>query len=283
MPTPAQIKQALEVILCGKVFARAGRSRALLSYLIEQTLAGKGHQLKGYTIGIAVFGREPDFDPQDDNIVRINGGRLRKRLEKFYRTDEGKHCPVVIDLPKRSYVPQFYFNEDAVAASQVLSQASPQDVSEPAAQTTAQMSANSEAANDETSESLQPSSLNQNSAFDLTKPITRKQALLMSTAVVLSLLAIMAVLLLPGKNTTPVKSDKPVSAELQLADNFFGVQNYHQALKHYRSALAQDPDNIDLLRQIARCQLNLNQIAQANETLRKILILEAAEQGEPSR
>ena len=95
-------------MLASPTFSRADRSRQLLRYLVEQTLAGNGHQLKGYTIGIAVFERGDDFDPQEDNIVRVNGGRLRQKLDEYYQSEEGLKAEVVIELPDRSYLPRFF-------------------------------------------------------------------------------------------------------------------------------------------------------------------------------
>ena len=53
----------------------------------------------GYTLGIDVFDRDVDFDPQVDPIVRIEAGRLRRALERYYLT-EGKNDPIVIRIPK---------------------------------------------------------------------------------------------------------------------------------------------------------------------------------------
>jgi len=41
-----------------------------------------------------------------DTIVRVEAGKLRKRLEEYY-ADEGAAAPVRIEVPKGSYVPQF--------------------------------------------------------------------------------------------------------------------------------------------------------------------------------
>ena len=69
---------------------------------MEQTLAGQGERLKGYTVAIEVFGRPPDFDAQSDPLVRVEAGRLRRRLIEYY-ADEGRADPVRIDLPRGSY------------------------------------------------------------------------------------------------------------------------------------------------------------------------------------
>ena len=55
-----------------------------------------------------MFDRPADFDPKVDTIVRVEAGKLRKRLEEYY-ADEGAAAAVRIEVPKGSYVPQFQF------------------------------------------------------------------------------------------------------------------------------------------------------------------------------
>jgi adenylate cyclase len=49
-----------------------------------------------------VFGRPPDFDAQSDPLVRVEAGRLRRRLTEYY-ADEGRNDPVRLELPRGSY------------------------------------------------------------------------------------------------------------------------------------------------------------------------------------
>ena len=55
--------------------------------------------MKGYTIGVEVFGRPADFDAQSDALVRVEAGRLRRRLVEYY-AGEGAADPVRIELPR---------------------------------------------------------------------------------------------------------------------------------------------------------------------------------------
>lgn len=82
------------------------RQRRLLSYLVTEELEGRGDRLKAYTIATEALGRQKDFDPQQDSIVRVEIGRLRQALERYYLTD-GKNAPVVISIPKGQYRPVF--------------------------------------------------------------------------------------------------------------------------------------------------------------------------------
>jgi len=59
-----------------------------------------------------VFGRDKDFNPELDPIVRIQAGRLRRSLEKYYSV-EGKNDPVRFNIPLGSYSPLFIPNLDS--------------------------------------------------------------------------------------------------------------------------------------------------------------------------
>jgi len=78
----------------------------LLTYVVEATLKGEAANLKEVTIGIFLFGRQPDYDPKVDTIVRSQAWRLRAKLMKYYAT-EGVHDPVIVSLPKGHYIPIF--------------------------------------------------------------------------------------------------------------------------------------------------------------------------------
>lgn len=84
----------------------SARHRRFLSFVVEETLAGRADRLKAYTIATGAFGRADDFDPQQDSIVRIEAGRLRRALEHYYLTD-GAADRLRIVIPKGTYVPRF--------------------------------------------------------------------------------------------------------------------------------------------------------------------------------
>lgn len=100
------LKEQLARVRVSAGFNRAGRSERLLTYLVEQTIAGRAHYLKEYSIAVDVLERGPDFDPRGDPIVRVEASRLRNKLEVYYAT-EGRQDPLVISLPKGAYVPVF--------------------------------------------------------------------------------------------------------------------------------------------------------------------------------
>jgi hypothetical protein len=86
----------------------------LLRYLAKHALDHPGLPIKEYQIATEVFGRSDDFDPQVDSMVRVQAGRLRQKLAEYYGVD-GAEDPVVVELPKGTYVLSFH-HKPAVAA-----------------------------------------------------------------------------------------------------------------------------------------------------------------------
>ncbi|TCU21333.1 TolB-like protein [Rhizobium azibense] len=108
-PTPDDIRSQLDLIIASPEFPRVGRSAAFLIYVTEETLAGRAKRIKGYTIAVDVFNRNEGFK-QDDPVVRIEAGRLRRLLERYYLV-AGQNDPIRIDIPKGGYAPSFVWND----------------------------------------------------------------------------------------------------------------------------------------------------------------------------
>ncbi|MBI3470185.1 MAG: tetratricopeptide repeat protein [Candidatus Solibacter usitatus] len=102
----------MQKILASEPFAESERLRQFLRFTVDLTLQGGGMRIKEYLLGVEVFGKEESFDPRTDAIVRVQAGKLRSKLEKYYAS-EGCEDPVVIEYPKGSYVPTFKFREAA--------------------------------------------------------------------------------------------------------------------------------------------------------------------------
>jgi hypothetical protein len=118
------VRAQLERILASEVFSRSQQLRRFLSFIVEQRLAGEGHSLKESVLAHELYGKRTDFDGGTDPVVRVDARRLRDKLREYY---EGRSDPVVISLPKGSYVPIF----EATAAS--LAHAAPSVPPEPQA------------------------------------------------------------------------------------------------------------------------------------------------------
>ena len=101
------VRAQLERILASEVFSRSQQLRRLLSFIVEQRLAGQGHSLKESVLAHELYGKGTDFDGGADPVVRVDARRLRDKLREYY---DGRSDPVVISLPKGSYVPVFEAN-----------------------------------------------------------------------------------------------------------------------------------------------------------------------------
>ena len=105
-PPPEAVSQALEKILASQQFQNAESQKAFLRYVVSESLAGRGDQLKEYAIGVEVFQRREDYDPRYDNTVRLKAQKLRWSLARYYET-EGKDDQVCIGFRPRRYQPLF--------------------------------------------------------------------------------------------------------------------------------------------------------------------------------
>ncbi|HRW48618.1 MAG TPA: hypothetical protein P5333_13920 [Caldilinea sp.] len=105
-PAPQEIRIQVQRILNSPMFKDSEQLGSFLDYVIEEMLAGRADQIKQYTIAVKAFGRPTHFDPRADPIVRIEAGRLRRRLAQYYE-DFGAHDPLKITIPTGAYIPVF--------------------------------------------------------------------------------------------------------------------------------------------------------------------------------
>jgi hypothetical protein len=122
VPHEPEIRAALDRICASRPFAASRRLKSFLRFVVQRALEGRGHRLKGYTIGVEALGRPPDFDPQIDPIVRVEATRLRRALARYY-SGEGALDPIVIDLPLGRYTPTFRRLDARAGAAMVLRRA----------------------------------------------------------------------------------------------------------------------------------------------------------------
>ena len=104
--TNEKVRMHLQRILKTRSFADSIVLTRFLTFIVNETLEGRSHELKEYTIAVNALKKDPDFNPQIDSIVRIHAGRLRRALKEYYyeRTEKDG---VQIVVPKGSYIPAF--------------------------------------------------------------------------------------------------------------------------------------------------------------------------------
>ena len=105
-PTAQEVAEQLSRIVSSPHFRNSRRYPAMLSFLVDETLAGRADSLKERTLGVVVFGRKTDYDTAADPVVRVSAGEIRKRIAQYYQ-GQGSADPVCFELPVGSYVPQF--------------------------------------------------------------------------------------------------------------------------------------------------------------------------------
>lgn len=110
------VRAHLDTLLRSPHFDGSARSREFLHYVVEEVLAGRAGYLKQAAIAVEVFGRKPDFDAVIDPIVRVQAGRLRRSLERYYLL-AGDRDGLRIELPKGSYAPVFAQNRNSQTPS----------------------------------------------------------------------------------------------------------------------------------------------------------------------
>ena len=105
------IRLALHKVLSSSEFSSVFQLRSFLNYVVSKAIADRPDEVKGYTIAVEALGRDVSFNPVTDPIVRVEAARLRRRLAKYY-SGSGKSDPIVIEIPKGSYVPVFTLREN---------------------------------------------------------------------------------------------------------------------------------------------------------------------------
>ena len=104
----AQVDLQLVRLLRSKTFERASRLRGLLEYLVvNKTLGRRPDEVQ---IAIEFFGKPRDFEPTLDPGIRVQIGRLRQTLVRYYQ-QEGLEDPIRISIPPRTYTPEIEVRE----------------------------------------------------------------------------------------------------------------------------------------------------------------------------
>jgi hypothetical protein len=105
-PSKGEVREAMSRILASKQFVNAPTKQKFLRLICESYLTGRAFELNEYMIGCEVYGRDGNYNPALDPIVRVGAHGLRKRLEAYYK-GVGKHDEIMLEIPTGSYVPTF--------------------------------------------------------------------------------------------------------------------------------------------------------------------------------
>jgi len=122
--SPAEVREQLERIVSSPLLRNSKRYPSLLRHVVEQALDGRAHDLKERTLGIEVFGRNPDYDTNVDPVVRISAAEIRKRIAQYYH-ESGHEDELRIELPLGSYVPEFRLPPEKITRPSTLAATAP--------------------------------------------------------------------------------------------------------------------------------------------------------------
>jgi hypothetical protein len=116
------IRNQLQLLLNHLFFKNSPRSSKLLHYIVERSLNSDGENkpIKERTLGIDVFGRPPDYDTDEDTVVRGAASDVRRRIAQYYH-EPGHEGEIQIDLLPGSYIPTFHTSILTTSDSEIAS------------------------------------------------------------------------------------------------------------------------------------------------------------------
>lgn len=109
LPDTETCQALLDRILASSQLKRSTRMRDLLAYVGRRALEDECEQLHEQEIGTEVFGRPAGYDTSVDNIVRVNATELRKRIDAYFESPEGRDELLTMEIPRGSYIPVFRY------------------------------------------------------------------------------------------------------------------------------------------------------------------------------
>src|SRR5215470_13134482 len=95
------LRDEIDKVLESDTLRQSAALRRILEYLGEAAAEGK-EDLKEYTIGVEALGKSSSYDPQRDSTVRVQVGKLRQKLDEYYR-EQGADHRVRISVPKGAF------------------------------------------------------------------------------------------------------------------------------------------------------------------------------------
>ncbi len=101
-----RVREALERVLASDTFAKAERLRNFLNYVVEEAIEGRSEAILGKTIAQDVYFKSFASDDGHINVVRVDAGRLRRKLQQYYET-AGAGDDLRIHIDSGGYAPWF--------------------------------------------------------------------------------------------------------------------------------------------------------------------------------
>jgi hypothetical protein len=112
----SMVREQLDRIVASSLFRNSKRFPEFLRYTVGRALDRNTEDVKERTIGVEVFGREPNYDTTIDPVVRVTAAAVRKRLTHYYR-EIGHEHELRIEFARGSYVPEFRFHAEDLSST----------------------------------------------------------------------------------------------------------------------------------------------------------------------
>jgi len=100
--SPAEIRRQLERMVRSVEFAVRPRAARMLRFFIEESIHNGFEPITQRAIATQVLGLAEDFNPTQSALVRVNVGRLRKAIKRYF-AGSGRHDSVVFELTSGPY------------------------------------------------------------------------------------------------------------------------------------------------------------------------------------
>ncbi len=114
--------QLVQRILASPQFARSARLKSFLQYVTRSALLHRAEQVTEQQIGVQVFGRPEAYSAGEDNIVRSQARFLRAKLAEYFDSEAGQEEPMLLTIPKGSYLPHFEARMEMAASQATVSE-----------------------------------------------------------------------------------------------------------------------------------------------------------------
>jgi hypothetical protein len=111
--SPSAVLEHLHKICTSTSFVSRKRCQQFLRYVVEESVHGRGDQIKERNIALEVFGKGDDFEPGEYSLVRVKAGEVRRRLSEYY--EAAPPNAIRIELPVGSYVPRIHSTGEPLA------------------------------------------------------------------------------------------------------------------------------------------------------------------------
>jgi len=113
-PGPDELRAHAQRILASGLLGRSGQLLRLFDFLV--VCSERGHAPKEVEIAMDALARDAAFDASQDAVVRVTVHKLRRRLDEFYASPQGRSEPRRLVLPRGEYRLLLAANDDGVAA-----------------------------------------------------------------------------------------------------------------------------------------------------------------------